>query len=1186
MNPKAGIIAELDVPGPGDVIIRELGFTGRSVSSPSDKWRLAVETEAGASGSVRWALIHDTSVRKTGDAVTVEISAKAVADDGTFVLARRTGSAETTIEIRLNDGHEIFSLRVEALATSCAISESSGWVAVGFIQAKRRDDPIILIDADRRKLYQRIPTQGGDIRSIDEGRRVISTEDGEVSFDQGRARSTAAEPAGSTRKAVAPRSAWRTVRTGFAVCLGIVATLFVAFILLQVVTSFFMPHKPRTPSLGFGGKVPEHREETRIPHPKSLADARQQRRALERLPPDGRFLRALEDLSMLAGASEPSHVTCAWADGKWALSLDGKLLGNLPETADFPMLHGILIGRAKTIAPAPEKGDAPPASPMLFDEALQKEEDAVNLAWAAPKHAKALLARAAHASVSEAVQMADDAGVGDAVPARAWALLALARAGGAGMDEDEVLLADSLGYTKFSHQHAAQLPESDPIRLYILRDDIALRLRADDPKADRATLYLWLRRLADLGDSIETKAITSRVEADRSQAMAAALARPLTLGACAEWAVPSAMLELANLSHDPEPPDPEQLTGRVLRTFEDRLRKLPPRGPVPFDTDFQKAGSRARFYTALNRALETGFMRGSRAEEDESLAWMGTAPGRFPSQVLLWLKAGIGRDDARDTNGRVWNGWPDLGEAASYWILDRAYSDGRAGSPYQREGLTMLMQRIDARPEHLAELTAITYGWGGDGTAGVRFGKRLLEVADRPWTAAWNLRWQGDESGFRRMIDDASVPARDREAAVNRLYEDHELSEDEAITRRSAIAARSNDFKLWQDYATWLRNHDRWSDMLSVLRPWEAAHEDDQTVENGTVHADFARALWMTGDAHEACDVMSKAVAGGSTRVLYEDGLAQLAAGHRAVAVRRAEEILEAYDGFASSNRLAAGIYWRMGDSEKAAKAMADVKWGSWIMEEDVARTFAQCFPKGLTAESRPALDALLNVLQPALHAPLAMGLARHKAFDLAEAIIDRLPDVDPAQEIKAYDGLKLARGQDAALAWFTKRDHAAAAIALIQAAYLNADDELLFSIPLPTEQSQASLAWMLRTASLVRRELTKGPEFDQVLRHYGGAHPDEKADWSQPAGRFLLGLEKSPAETHPETGPTALMGYAFLEGVKAEGRGDLTEAAECYLDSVGFAPVDAPLESNLASMRLHQWHEEMLPLGRKAPAR
>jgi hypothetical protein len=159
-----------------------MDFQGHYESSPSGTWHIAVETAKAGRPIARWALIRDIAVRSSGSAETHQVLVMAVADDATFVLARRTGKVETTIEVRESGGDLIVSNRVEAIANSCATTASGRWVAVGFIDAKRGDEPVVLLDADHGRVYRRIPARGGLVQSIDEDRRIIVTEDGEFEF--------------------------------------------------------------------------------------------------------------------------------------------------------------------------------------------------------------------------------------------------------------------------------------------------------------------------------------------------------------------------------------------------------------------------------------------------------------------------------------------------------------------------------------------------------------------------------------------------------------------------------------------------------------------------------------------------------------------------------------------------------------------------------------------------------------------------------------------------------------------------------------------------------------------------------------------------------------------------------------------------------------------------------------------
>jgi hypothetical protein len=233
----------MDTPDAGELEIRDLDFQGSYVSSPSGTWHLAAEIATGENPVVRWALVRNAVVRSTGSTSTHEIFTMAVADDATFLLARRKGRVETVVEIRDASGEILVTSSIEAIAHSSTISPSGRWVAVGFSESKRGDDPVLLIDADKHRVYRRIPASGGTVRSIDEARRVVVTDDGEFEFgteaaaptQRGAGPSEAAAPVWNPADPYEPPRESRGFSTWsmFSLGAGIVIAIFVGWILVS-----------------------------------------------------------------------------------------------------------------------------------------------------------------------------------------------------------------------------------------------------------------------------------------------------------------------------------------------------------------------------------------------------------------------------------------------------------------------------------------------------------------------------------------------------------------------------------------------------------------------------------------------------------------------------------------------------------------------------------------------------------------------------------------------------------------------------------------------------------------------------------------------------------------------------------------------------------------------------------------
>ncbi len=222
-----------------------------------------------------------------------------------------------------------------------------------------------------------------------------------------------------------------------------------------------------------------------------------------RLRPDRRFLLAVACIHRFMSGQEETNVTARFADGRWRIDYRGIPVGTLPEFPDFPHFMTMLDGWVKALrqqqqnppgpGPAPASasgpsGGAPARSEVAGSAAVPKEIEEeldrflaphavsaahkIDEAWNAGDRSPALLRAAARSLALLALQHLDYLETGDRLPGKAIAVLALAKAlTDLPCDREESLLAHILGYSVHSNSVAASLLQSDPVRLFVTRDD-------------------------------------------------------------------------------------------------------------------------------------------------------------------------------------------------------------------------------------------------------------------------------------------------------------------------------------------------------------------------------------------------------------------------------------------------------------------------------------------------------------------------------------------------------------------------------------------------------------------------------------------------------------------------------------------------------------------------------------------
>lgn len=227
---------------------------------------------------------------------------------------------------------------------------------------------------------------------------------------------------------------------------------------------------------------------------KTLDEVRARLDDAYRLAPDRRFLLAVEEVEEMLGVEQPASATSAFAGGSWSLAANGTTarVGEYPE---FRELLGFVRACAETrlrAEPAPFRatvsgGDAYPADPIAALDAIDRGETID-------------LGAASHAYASLLLRHEDTLETSDEVAARAIAVLALAEHfAGHDLVRPRALIAFRLGYEREAEEMAAALAPSDPTRMFVERDEAALRERALAPDAPVDVVLMYAHLLARSG---------------------------------------------------------------------------------------------------------------------------------------------------------------------------------------------------------------------------------------------------------------------------------------------------------------------------------------------------------------------------------------------------------------------------------------------------------------------------------------------------------------------------------------------------------------------------------------------------------------------------------------------------------------------------------------------------------------
>lgn len=231
-----------------------------------------------------------------------------------------------------------------------------------------------------------------------------------------------------------------------------------------------------------------------------------------RLSPDRRFLLAVALIHSFFTREDIAPVKADFVDGSWHVSYLGKSVGSLPELPNFGELMSMLESWTKSLQAQMPLQWGPSLAASDFSEIQNQLNDfqySSNLAalhkidglWNSGGPRPELLATAARALVSVAIQVLDHLETGDQLQAKAVAVLALAKT----LTDDkslrnECLLSYTMDYSSHAVELAKMLPEDDQARLYVLHNDQRLEKIALQDSAPKEARYLRLLRIVETAE--------------------------------------------------------------------------------------------------------------------------------------------------------------------------------------------------------------------------------------------------------------------------------------------------------------------------------------------------------------------------------------------------------------------------------------------------------------------------------------------------------------------------------------------------------------------------------------------------------------------------------------------------------------------------------------------------------------
>ncbi|MGZ3458891.1 MAG: hypothetical protein ACXU86_10365, partial [Archangium sp.] len=553
----------------------------------------------------------------------------------------------------------------------------------------------------------------------------------------------------------------------------------------------------------------------------SLATFRTQYEQAYRLAPDARITLALADLEHLLTGKPAPKVEARFQEGQWLFLSDGAEVGSLPELPDFAQALALLEARARQLGtgkldlkkggeasekPAPKKkslkrgtrthlrlasrkkktptpqaettrpGDAPlPLGRAALEALHQQDRD-----WAAGKRSVASLREGTRALAALSFQLVDLTGTADAVPARALAHLALARAvTGEPLTEEQALIASGLEYDRAAYQLAQALPSDSLVRLYFQKEDARLEALAKAEKEPGLARYLWVRRIAEVGSAERTRRLSQLGDTwspGIHELTALLYAREFGMDRTLGLIIPPLVVrEVAAAAGYTDAEDRAPVKRGARKTdaeLEQRLKQIskrfniPQRGLLPvFEQESARVGTPEGFF--LDQGTERAYFQGlffsanyrlglhlldslssaeAAARFTKTLGSGGTPVGK---EFQSWMSQLIAAESGKQVDAGLMQSLTELHGFGAEPLL-RVFEELQDATDWADPALSTMSRRMaarmDTRPSHRLFLAWIARNTLLDPGLSEKLNRAALDVMDSPELAAW-VAWLDRDAG-------------------------------------------------------------------------------------------------------------------------------------------------------------------------------------------------------------------------------------------------------------------------------------------------------------------------------------------------------------------------------------------------------------------------------------------------------
>lgn len=940
-----------------------------------------------------------------------------------------------------------------------------------------------------------------------------------------------------------------------------------------------------------------------------------------RLPPDRRFIKAIGLLNnFFRGENVNESAIPTWQDGRWDITYAGKTLGQLPEFPDYSDYMKVLTDWAKTLSqsyPLSIEPDGTIDSTIetslnnFFAEDVAGALFLIDKSWREGHHSEKLLESASRGLTYLAIQNLDSMGIGDDVPAQAWAILAAYNSlTGKTLLQEEVLLADHLSYSDTAKRLSSGLPSNDLVRSYIQRESMFL-----SPISDQNLIkFLHLKNLVKTQETEELVQYISKQLPKQANSLAVMKimidTNNFAFYRTISNIIPDIILQnLSDITGTSTDPGVDELFLGVLAeslSIDDNSETL---RALRRSFEIDKSGKVNRFNKQLNLAKEKAqgpfltssyidkfyesfFFSGLYAEGTfylDRLASLemvhrfnqeindgeGETMVMFKQWYQILMTSQFGNADFDDITNTIAQ-FKDLSPSQFKRLLNEIKGLASYGDPRLNVLMRRLCQKLDSRPGNMISLGTYAYTTLLDLPLAEKLITRALEISslDNGANQVWLAYFQRDIEKLKELSKANSILPADRAFAFKLLSKISGI-ENVIGDLKNLQQSFSSDFQITNQYIELLMQSRNYPAARTAAQAWIDQNKMNLGLDVTVMAEEIAQSYLEEGLYQEGFDYIKPYIDGqkGNTFKVAVNLLNKL--GRRDEAAEILQIAMQRYPQNNDFLCLKLEMLWEEERYEEAAKLIANWKYPlnftDWRWK--IGTTFNKVFSSKSTAYGTKAFT---HLVQAGLHIDSLVNVPKevnkNGNHELA-FMTNSLLNVSGLQALElltfSYSYRKDWTGEVEANKWLKQIVPAKARNPLSM--FLFADkhyDQLWEFNENPGSEYGGEFVWLLRAAAWVD-DNRKNEVYHNKLVAYYRKHKD---NFYERLGRYLLDMETAQNVINAaEADQDKLCEYSYYFGIKAQRDGDIEKASDWYHVTVGTG-LQKEGEYRWAFYRLWDW--------------